>query len=296
MLPFNLNILPLDSLIAVEKPLPKKVKAIRNEFLRTNHLPNPLLVSSEIDGRHMLLQGTNQVCALRYMGVDYAVVQEIDPTEAKVQYLSWYHLVKHYKPEYLFAIADHYKLKYQPLPKPFEIEIENNKAILGVFLNGEAYKIIPENGNLINRANSINRFVESYQSCSSHIKLYPDKIFLEAGDLFDQGSLLIIPPVYTPEEIYVLAQAKIQFPPDYLNIVLNDRIVGLDFPLEVLRSPVDLEEKVNFLKELVSMRLQSTDSNVYGGKVYFLNRKIFNPGSPFRGMGPDSIQIRPELE
>ena len=181
MLPFNLNILPLDNLISVEKPVPKKVKAIRNEFLRTNHLSNPLLVSNEIDGRHLLLQGTNQVCALRYLGVDYAVVQEIEPEEARVQYLSWYHLVKHYKPEYLFAIADHYKLKYQPLPRPFEMEIADNHAIVGVFLNGEAYKIIPENGNLINRANSINRFVESYQSCSSHIKLYPDKVFSGGG-------------------------------------------------------------------------------------------------------------------
>ena len=77
---------------------------------------------------------------------------------------------------------------------------------------------------------------------------------------------MIIPPVYSLEEIYTLAQAKILFPPDYLNIVLNDRIVGLDFPLKVLRSPDDLEEKINFLIELVRMRLQSSDSNVYGGR------------------------------
>jgi hypothetical protein len=48
--------------------------------------------------------------------------------------------------------------------------------------------------------------------------------------------------------------------------------VGLDFPLQVLNSTVDIEEKKEFLRELLRFRMQSDRSTVYGGKVYFMGK------------------------
>lgn len=278
MRPFYLNILPLDKLIPVEKPVPSRISAIRSEFERSNHQPNPLIVARESNGDYFLMQGVNQCYAMKNLGIDSVVVQEIEPASNAAEFLSWYHLVKHFKPEFLFAIAEHLKLQYAPIAEPLEADPQQGRYMLCVFFNGETYKIIKNSNSLIEQVSAYNKFVESYQSCSSYLKLYPDKIFVEATELFDHESAMIIPPGYNRQEIRQLALAQVLFPQDYLNIVLNNRIVGLDFPLEVLRSDDDLDEKKMFLKELIRLRFQKSGSNVHSGKVFILNGNNMQSG------------------
>ena len=57
MLPFRLNIVPLEKMIPAEKAVSSKIPEIKRELERTGHQANPLLVSPEEDDNYLLLHG-----------------------------------------------------------------------------------------------------------------------------------------------------------------------------------------------------------------------------------------------
>jgi hypothetical protein len=273
MLPFNLDIVPLDKIIPLEKYHPSRANMIKNELMSTDHLINPLLVTQLDNGSFLLLQGINSYQALKSLGINDTVIQIIGPESDTTQYMSWSHLVRNLKSEYFLQIADELKMRYDVSEGlTYVIEGGNRKQITCVFFKGISYKFEAGTDGLIEQAKIINRFIESYQANSSHLRLYPDNLVLRAVELFENENVLINLPRYSRNEIIRLADAKVQFPLDYINLNLENRVVGLDYPINVLRSNVEIEEKRSFLNDLIRMRLLSNRSMVFGGKVFYMGR------------------------
>ena len=273
MLPFHLNILSLEKLVPVEKTVSSRIPEIKRELYRTGYQANPLLVSAEEDGRYLLLNDINCFEALRAMGIKSAVVQEIPDECDDSNFLAWYHLVGNFNLEYLRGLSEILHLKLEEIDYDAVWNKEDELISLRcTFIDGQSYRIVPRPGELIGQVSSLNSFIESYQSFSMHLKIYPDRLFIESSEIFNLGSALILLPFYRHDQILELARAKVLFPPDCLNICADNRVVGLDFPLQVLNSPVRVEEKKAFLRELLRFRMQSDKSTVYGGKVYFMGK------------------------
>jgi hypothetical protein len=170
------------------------------------------------------------------------------------------------------------------------------KQLLCIFLNGESFRIVAEDDNLAHQASMINTFVESYQACSSYVKIYPDNHFLDSAQMFDLGELLIIPPRYSRQELLCLAREKVLFPAGYFNVILDNRVIGLDFPLNVLKSSVGIEEKQGFLKDLIRLRLQSDDSTVFGGRVFYMGRSMRDSHNRRTVVNNNKLRFNPNLE
>jgi DNA-binding transcriptional ArsR family regulator len=272
MLPFHLNILPLEKMIPVEKAVSSRIPEIKRELDRTGHLANPLLVSREEHGKYLLLHGINCFKALNAIGIKNAVVQEV-PTDCGASYfLAWYHLVRNFNLEYLKGLSEILRLELEEIDYDSVWQEDDELSVKCIFMDGKCYRIIPGSDNLIGQVASLASLIESYQAFSPHLKIYPDRLIVESSELFDLGSALILLPAFSHDQVLKLADKKVLLPPDCLNICVDNRVVGLDFPLRVLNSSDDVEEKKLFLKELLRLRMQSDKSTVYGGKVYFMGR------------------------
>ena len=267
-----MNILPLEKMIPVEKAVSSRIPEIKRELDRTGHVANPLLVSREEDGKYLLLHGINCFEALNAIGIKNAVVQEVPTHCNDSHFLAWYHLVKNFNLEYLKGLSEILRLELEEIDYDSVWQEDDEISVKCMFMDGKCYRIIPGSDNLIGRIASLASFIESYQAFSPHLKIYPDRLIVESSELFDLGSALILLPAFSHEQILRLADEKVLLPPDCLNICVDNRIVGLDFPLRVLNSSDDAEEKKLFLKELLRLRMQSDKSTVYGGKVYFMGR------------------------
>ncbi len=273
MMPFNLNILRLDQLLPVEKSTPTKIDSARGELLRTGHLASPLLVYRESGGKYLQLQDAHLFHALRTIGIEEAVVQEVSFRYHQADCGTWYHLVRHYKPEYLTQIAIQLGLQVtQENLRPEQIDCLPAEKLYCLFSDGQALSVSSGHKSAIKKAIIMNEFIESYQTCSVHLKLYPDYLFIESAGIFDDDSALIIPPQYGIREIERLAVHGVVFPCGYFSYNVDHRVIGLDFPLDVLKSVAPVGEKKAFLKELVRMRLQSEKTAVYGRQVFFLGK------------------------
>lgn len=62
------------------------------------------------------------------------------------------------------------------------------------------------------------------------------------------------------------------FPPHTINVQTDRRVFNIDFPLSVLRADIPIEEKEQFLKDMVMLREQSCRTTFFEGQVYILNR------------------------
>ncbi len=273
MLPFHLNILPLEKLIPVEKTISSKIPEIRRELDRTGYQANPLLAIKEDADRYLLLNGSNCFEAMRTLGIRNVIVQEIPEESDQCRFLSWYHLVGNFSVEYLKGLSEVLNCSLEEVDYDTIWDHDDHPVSLTcTFLDGRSFRLIPKSENLIDRVSCLNSFIEAYQSFSTHMKIYPDRIFIESSEIFNLGSALILLPCFGYSQISELARAEVLFPPDCLNIYAENRVVGLDFPLQVLNSKVDIEEKKEFLRELLRFRMQSDRSTVYGGRVYFMGK------------------------
>ena len=264
---------------------------------RTNHLANPLLVAREGAGELLLLGDSAQLEALKALEVKDVVAQIIYPHSENSEILSWFHLVRHCSREYLLQVAKELRLRVEMYDNGVDsLNQRKYKQLLCVYLKGESFRIIAESDDLKGQAEMINAFVESYQAVSSFVKLYPDNRFLDSAQMFDLGELLIIPPRYTGHELLSLAREKVLFPPGYLNVKLDNRVIGLDFPMDVLRSSAGIEEKQGFLKDLIRLRLQSENSTVFGGRVFFMGRSLRETPAIGTALKKAKLRFNPNLE
>lgn len=258
---------------AVEKAIPSRVSLIKRELARTGHQATPLLVVRHEDEGYFLLNGVNCFQALKEMGISSAVVQDIGGDALSVRYLSWYHLVRNCKSEYIRQLASNHKLEVEESREGLEYGRHNpSKKIECLMFDGTLLRLIPSENSLYGQTIAINAFIESYQSFSPYLKIYPDRLFIESAELFDLGTVLIALPSYSWDEIRSLSRGGLLFPPNCLNVAMDNRVIGLDFPLRVLKSNADMEEKREFLRQLIHLRLRSDRSTVFGGRVYFLGR------------------------
>jgi hypothetical protein len=273
MLPFKLDIQPLDKIAAVEKPVPARVGMIKRELDRTGHQATPLLVVRDEDDSCYLLNGVNCFQALKEMNVPAAIVQDAGADPRSVRFLSWYHLVRNYKSDYIRQVAPNYRLNVEEFEGALEYaKYYQSKKIECLMFDGSMLRLTPQAEDLYNQTVAINSFIESYQSFSPYLKIYPDRLFVESAELFDLGTVLVALPRYSWEEIKGLLENGLLLPSNCLNVAMDNRVIGLDFPLRVLKSKADMDEKREFLRQLIHLRLRSDRSTVFGGRVYFLGK------------------------
>jgi hypothetical protein len=269
MLSFSLDILPLKNLNPVEKQVDSRVEEIRRDFQKTGRLINPLIVTPAGGDKFLLLSGVNQFFALKREHIEDVVVQVIDDSTPLLRLDVWQYLLRNFRPEYLYYLAESMDLKSANQSHSFFYD-KNRKRICCRFADGGRVCFYSDAEKLIERIRRFNDLIESCQRFSSNLRLIPDQLILQQGGGLRADEIILEPPQLTLPELKSLVAGGLVFPRNYFNITFENLIVGLNFPLTVLKSEAGRAEKTAFLKDLIRLRLQSDKSAVYGGRVYFL--------------------------
>ncbi len=79
-------------------------------------------------------------------------------------------------------------------------------------------------------------------------------------------------PAFSLDDLKTAASAERLFPPGLARLESTWRALNIDFPLSVLTSPIPIEEKQRFLRELILLRRRARRTSSYQGRIYLLNR------------------------
>ncbi len=97
----------------------------------------------------------------------------------------------------------------------------------------------------------------------------------EEADLFEHvpyftGSIIL--PHFDLEDLRCAVLSGRPFPPGLFQIQAACRVLGIDFPVQVLTDQSGVEDKQSFLAELIGLRARRRRIACYDGRVYRLNR------------------------
>lgn len=85
-------------------------------------------------------------------------------------------------------------------------------------------------------------------------------------------SATVTVPAFGLEALKTAASTDRLFPPGIATVESTWRALNIDFPMSVLTSPIPIEEKQRFLRELILLRRRTRRTSSYQGRIYLLNR------------------------
>jgi len=274
MLPFSLNIIATSEVLPAEKAPPLAVEVLSQRLVRSGHQSNPLPVYPVGVDRYILPAHSWHFRALQNCGARHLVVQKLGRPRGKWGLMTWYHLAKNCRLDFILRAAADLGLEFRAIEQS-EFNLTNlmarGKSLLCFSIGGPSGRLLPMAREPAGQTEAINSMLEMYQEYYGSLPLYPQDNLAEWAGLFERGSMLMIPPRYRFEELLQLVSEGYLFPSDYFLVNCEQRLVGLDFPLEVLRAEASLEEKREFLKDLIRLRLETKRAHFSGGRVIHLD-------------------------
>jgi len=111
-------------------------------------------------------------------------------------------------------------------------------------------------------------FLDSH--CTLEERINPTSVKTTNVKRCDEGCLLTVSNL-TPGDLLFAARHNYTYPAGFLRFDYGVRIIGIDFPLKVLKENASVREKERFLYDLMSYRLNSGYSNFIKNGVYLLN-------------------------
>jgi hypothetical protein len=275
---FKLGFVHIENLIVHETCDFNRVRQLADQIRRDGHLKNPILVSafssknkkdnspSDEDEKLLVLDGINQVSALKLLGYPDVLVQKVGYSDPNVELTSWDHLIFKTSKEKIMESLQSENLEIVPYDADY---IRADVGIRQLVHNGgrnEAYENLV--GLILFRDRSVLLIRHEDSSPEKKVKLlfhiiaiynafweiYPhlggDSVFSAFDTLENCSAVTIIPP-FKKEELTDLASRGVLLPFGITNVPLS--------------------EKNLFLKELLSYRVKSKKTKFYQGPVFLFN-------------------------
>ncbi len=292
---FELGFVHLDGLIFHETCDFNRVCRLADQIKRDGYLKNPVLVaslsngskgtvknqpgeiSSEESEKLLVLDGVNQISALKLLGFPDVLIQKVDLMDENVELTSWNHLIFNIKKDELVE-----KLKDLDLEISWckwegrsavggQWTADENTVCFVLFKDHSGLVLSQKDSSVESRVKNLYRVISIYNTSWEIYHSGSDESLLSAFDNFENGSAINILPVFKKEEVIDLISRGILFPFGVTRFVIPQRILGLEVSCSVLGDNAPLSEKNLFLKELLSYRIKSKKAKFYQESVFLFN-------------------------
>jgi hypothetical protein len=267
--PFDLRIVPLNSVFLHENVDPRRVERLAKRLEADDLLVNPPIVI-EAGDRYVVLDGATRTTALKQLGYQHTVVQLVSPDE-DLRLRTWYHTVRGADPTQLIKRID-------DLPEIVMVEHESPKALGAVlarkrlcYLHTVEYRIF-----LVRAASG----VDDLEALNQVTKTYIDTSDLTRTLTTDMNTLrqeypdltaLVVFPQYTVEQVLQIARNSQLLPSGITRFIIPGRVLRLNVELDYLKSDRSLDEKNTWLDQLVAKKLLKGRVRYYQEPVYLLD-------------------------
>lgn len=243
----DLRVVPLDSLRLHEAHDDDRLSLLADRIREEGVQRHPVIAASQGD-EYLVLDGAHRVQALRNLGCQFALVQEIElPEKAE----SWGHLLE--------------------IPGPSNLrEIEGVEVLSGVegrwtaeieFADGTRISVKPRTPGLAGETEGLWSLQRLYPEDGVVHRVEPGAA-VELGE----GEAVIRYRPFTPEELVEVVRSGTVLPAGITRFRARERVLGVRFPLEKLEDG-DVEARNIELRTLVEERWKQNRVRYYGEPV-----------------------------
>ncbi len=262
----RLKIIPTASIMSFESSIKERIDKLAQEIHREGKLKNPLLVRP-LEDKYLLLDDVTILSALSHLQISHVPVQLADPRDISVH--AWQRLIKDYSGDDLIAFC-----------KLFPRQLRAASTATGAlgrhqmevrFKDGARLRFSISSRSPLVRADICGKF---YATLCRHYRTFRAKVDFHDPDPlrgYEDVSAVLFPPVFTLEELAVIAARDILLPQGFARIDQPGRMLGIDYALSILHENVAIDEKESFLYELLRMRMSSDRIAYYSGAVIMFN-------------------------
>ncbi len=247
-LPF-LKIVSADSLIFHEQPDDDRLLRLVSRLGRDGVLKNPPIVATYNDnGKFVIIDGANRVTALMKLGYRDLAVQIVNLHDPLLGLYCWNHVIDRLGRDFFMG-------RISSMPNVDIHELEENQNPLPGYLMHFIFRdrkpiAVYKDGDIVEQVKIMNGIVEFYihQPISDRVSY----INLESlRKHYPNFETLLTFREFTKEEFMGIIEAGMKLPAGITRVFLPKRALGLNVPLEIMKSELTLEDKNRWLEQYI---------------------------------------------
>jgi hypothetical protein len=247
-----------------------RLKRIEQSIIERQVIRNPLIVGKYGKNRYFLLEDTAILDAVKNQGIISIPAQIVDFDDSLE--INACIIIDGFKKVYLDEFAKLFPRSLNGTPTNENVLSSNRGTIVSIDIaDNPAISVSFKSGAEDSYSPALFDFFDFLQSrCRL---LDGDIITSTRGGIVrqKQGNCIISIPRLKVGNIAAAAERGLKFPIGLLHFNFDERILGIDFPVPVLKANESTREKEQFLQDLVDFRLRSGYAERIKSPVYLLN-------------------------
>ncbi len=267
--PLSLYVVSLDKIFPHESVDPHRVARLAKRLAADDTLVNPPVVM-DVGGRYVVLDGATRTSALKQLGYDHAIVQVIDDSN-HLSLDTWFHAIRQVEPaallDLLKGVAEISLIESSPQNVLGDM-VEHNSLCYIHTVTDQIFLVQPAPE--VNHLDALNRLTETYIAAYEVARTLNSNINQLRKEFVDLTALVIFPE-YTVKQVLQIAQVGRVLPAGITRFIIPGRVLRINADLSALRADKPLNEKNEWLNQLIMEKLDRGQIRYYEEPVYLLD-------------------------
>lgn len=219
--------------------------------------------------RYVILDGANRVTALSKLGFRHFLVQVVDFEDALLKLHCWNHAIEKLTPDYfeknIRKIRGVEIIKFNRNNRPAadlpDFSLDDKSFCHFSFKNGRGFYVRGD-GSILHRIDQLRNIADLYIHQPVYDRVsYSNRNHLEKH--YPQFSALLTYRRIEKDDFLKFIESNKKLPAGITRVFLPKRALGLNTPLEFLKSELTLDEKNRWLDEMITRRVRDKSIRFY---------------------------------
>ncbi len=268
------SVLPL-RFVALDQVVPHEATDARRSSLLADSIQeerimrNPPIVAT-VGDRYVVLDGATRTDALRSLGVQHVVVQDV-PVDDNLGLETWHHVVRSIDAGVLRqAISNVAGVSFTECePEEARDRVISSGGLLSVsFFGGPALVASSDGG--ANRFDALAAISSAY-TAAAVVSRTLERDLSKVSAWYPDGVALVEYPDFTVEQVLLAARSGRLLPAGVTRFLISGRVLRLELPLEMLTDSRDLSAKNRWLHDYLTEKQRHGKIRYYREPVYLLD-------------------------
>lgn len=264
-----LRFVPIDQVVPHEATDPRRSTRLAASIREEGILRNPPIVAS-VGDRYIVLDGATRTDALRAMGVNHIVVQDV-PVDEGLDLETWHHVIRSIEPTALRRVLSdipHIEVTESDASQAADRVIESGALCSVRFLDGSALILSASSGT--NRFEALATVSEAYTSAAV-VSRTLERDLMKVATWYPDGTALVEYPEFTVEQVLLAARSGRLLPAGVTRFLIPGRVLRMELPLDILSDERDLDAKNRWLHDYLAEKERHGRIRYYREPVYLLD-------------------------
>ena len=267
--PLNLAVVPLDKVFPHERIDPRRVENLIKKLNASDLFTNPPIVVPSKD-YYVVLDGATRISSFKKLGYPHIIVQVLkDLNNFKLD--TWFHAIRKIDTEIMLNLLNE-------LPeitvvksdlKTVQAEmVEHGGLCYLQTVDKTIYHIQPKAG--VNHLDALAKLTDTYIQASHVTRTLHANIDHLLNEFPDLACVAAF-PVFTLDQVLQIADGGSVMPAGITRFIIPGRVMRLNADFEYLKSDRDIDEKNQWLYDLVMEKLSNDQARYYAEPIYLLD-------------------------